>query len=270
VHDLEAMLARCASLAPEYYGVLLYKAHLASVKGDSVGAQQFMEAAISANPGHVHFYGARGLHWLRSGRYAEAYKDLRYFQDRAGDAPVMPSWCIPSYIALRKLDEASALIETTLKDAGTRFVMGLDTWSLALYYKGAIQRARGDTEGARESFLQARASLEKSLAEFPESVTLRSWLAVLLVLCGDGPGALAEADRVQRENPEYVQLAYQKSLICAALHDKQGLLSWLAKLNEQGALIWWGVRNDIGFAEYADDPDFIAVAGGTRVPVSAS
>jgi adenylate cyclase len=268
VHDLDAMIGRCTVLAPGYHGVLFLQATSAIMKGAAAEAGRFMEEAMKANPGHAHFFGARGVHLMYTGRNAEAYRELRAFLEKSGDAPIVPVWGIPSFVAMGKLDEASALIERTLNGPATRYVAGLDTWSLAFYYKGAIRRSQGDPEGARESFLRARESLEKGLAAFPESVTLRSWHALLLALCGEASAAIAEADAVQRENPEYVQFAYQRSLLCAALHDKDGLLSWLSKLREQSAPIYWGLRNDIGFEQYADEPDFLEVVGGSTSPVS--
>lgn len=138
---------------------------------------------------------------------------------------------------------------------------GLDTRSLALYYQGTIRRSNGDHEGARESFLRARESLEKGLAWFPRGVALRSWHAVLQALCGEASRAVVEADAIQRDEPGYVQLACARSLVCAALHDREGLLSWLSNLRTHGMPIWWGLRNDPGFSEYADDPSFISVIG---------
>ncbi|MGA2641604.1 MAG: tetratricopeptide repeat protein [Spirochaetia bacterium] len=268
VRDLDPMIARCTSLAPGYHGVLFLQAQSAYQRGDAAGAQFFMEAAIKADPGHDHFYGALSLFHMYNGRYEEAYRDMRLLLERAGDAPIVPAWGIPTFVSMRKLDEASALIENTLNGSGTRYVAGLDTWSLAFYYKGAIRRSQGDLEGARESFLQARASLEKALGEFPESVTLRSWFALLLALCGEGSRAAVEVDRVQRDYPGYRQIAYARSLTCAALHDKDGLLFWLKKLRGEGAIIYWGLRNDIGFEEYADDPDFLNVVGGSKALIS--
>jgi adenylate cyclase len=78
------------------------------------------------------------------------------------------------------------------------------------YYRDAIQRSRGDTQGARA--------------------------------------------------------AYERALVCAVLHDKEGVLTWLRKLRDEGTIIYRGLRNDIGFEEYADDPDFQAVAGGPAAP----
>jgi adenylate cyclase len=268
VRDLDAMIANCAALAPSYHGVLFLQSQSADLRRDTAGADFFMEAAEKAIPGHAHYYGLRAMHLIYTGRHEEAYKDFRSFIERAGDAPIVPAWCIPSFVAMRKFDEASALIERTLNGSATRFHAGLDTWSLAFYYQGAIRRSRGDPEGARESFLGARASLERGLDAFPESVTLRSWHALLLALCGEASAAIAEADAVQRENPEYVQFAYQRCLLCAALHDRDGLLSWLSKLMEQSAPIYWGLRNDIGFEEYAADPEFLEVVGGSTSPVS--
>jgi tetratricopeptide (TPR) repeat protein len=267
VHDLDAMIGRCTVLAPGYHGVLFLQATSAILRGDAADAGRFMEAAINANPGHTHFFGARGVHLMYAGRYEEAYRNMRSFLEKSGDAPIVPVWGIPSFVAMGKLDEASALIERTLNGSGTRFVNGLDTWSLALYHEGAIRRLRGDLEGARESFIRARESLEKGLAAFPESATLRSWHALLLALCGEASRAIAEADAVQRDNPGYVQFAYERSLLSAALRDRDGLLSWLSKLKEQSAPIYWGLRNDIGFEEYADDPDFLAVVGGPTSPI---
>jgi len=266
MRDLDPMLARCEALVPGYHGVLFLQVQSANRKGDAVAADRFMEAAIRANPGHVHFEGARAMRLMYVGRYEEAYRSLRSFLEKSGDAPIVAFWGIPALTAMRRLEEALALIERTLQGSGTRFVNGLDTWSLALYYRGSIRRVQGDQEGARESFHQARESLEKQLAAFPKSAPLRSWHALLLALCGDAARAVEEADAAQRENPDYVQFAYERSLICAALHDKGGLLSWLSKLREQGAPVSWGLRNDIGFEEYADDADFIAVVGGTKAP----
>ncbi|MGA2641084.1 MAG: adenylate/guanylate cyclase domain-containing protein [Spirochaetia bacterium] len=268
VRDLDAMIAKCTALAPSFRAVLFLQSQSAALRGDTAGADFFMEAIEKASPGHAHSYGLRAVHFVYTGRHEEAYKELLSFIEHAGDAPIVPSWSIPSFVAMGKFDEASALIERTLKGSATRFHAGLDTRSLAFYYQGAIRRSRGDPEGARESFLGARASLEKGLEAFPESVTLRSWFALLLALCGEGSRAAAEADAVQRENPGYVQFAYTRSLTCAALHDKDGLLSWLRKLKEQGSIIWWGLKNDIGLAEYANDPDFLEVIGEPAAPVS--
>jgi adenylate cyclase len=267
VRDLDAMIARCAALAPSFRAVLFLQSQSAHLRGDTAGADSFMEAIEKTSPGHAHSYGLRGVHLVYSGRHEEAYKEFLSFIEHAGNAPIVPSWSIPSFVAMRKFDEALALIERTLNGSGTRYHAGLDTWSLASYYQGTIRRSRGDPEGARESFLRARASLEKGLEAFPESVTLRSWFALLLALCGEGPRAVAEADKVERENPGFVQFAYTRSLLCAALHDKEGLLSWIAKLR-QGSIVPWGPRNDIGFAEYADDPDFLEVVQRPAAPVS--
>ena len=259
VRDIDAMIANSAALAPSFRAVLYLQSQRAAVRGDIAGADFLMEAVEKASPGHAHSYGLRAVHLMYTGRHEEAYKEFLSFIEHAGDAPIVPSWSIPSFVAMGKWDEALALIERTLNGSGTRFHAGLDTWSLAFYFQGAIRRSRGDPEGARESFLRARASLEKGLDAFPESATLRSWHAVLLALSGEAPRALAEADAVQRENPEYVQVAYHRSLIAAALHDKEGLLNWLKKLLEQGSIIFWELKNDIGFEEYADDPEFLAV-----------
>jgi adenylate cyclase len=262
VHDLDPMLARCATLAPDYYGILFLRAQLADLRRDTAGADSLMEAAWKANPGHAHAYGMIGQHHMYNGRTEEAYRSFRSLIEQAGDAPIVPAWCIPSFVAMRKFDEALVLIEKTLNGPGTRYVAGLDTRSLAFYYQGKIRRSQGDPEGAREAFLQARASLERALEAFPQSASLRSWFALLLALCGDGARATEEADRIQHENPGYVQFAYVRSLVCAAVHDKEGLLSWLKKLREQGSMIPWGLGNDIGFEEYAADPDFLEIVGG--------
>jgi len=269
VRDLNAMIAKCVALAPSYRGIPYLQSLWADLRGDIAGADFFMEAMEKASPGHAHNYGVRALHLMYTGRHEEAYKEFLSFIEHAGDAPIVPCWSIPPFVAMRRFDEASALIERTLKGSDTRFHAGLDTRSLAFYYQGAIRRSRGDPEGARESFRRARASLEKGLDAFPESVSLRSWFALLLALCGEDLRAAAEADRVQRENPGYVQFAYMRALISAALHDKDGLLSWLRKLKEQGSIIMWGLRNDIGFEEYANDPDFLKVVGGPAALVSA-
>jgi adenylate cyclase len=261
VHDFDPMIARCTVLAPGYHGVLFIQAQSAIAKGDLAEANQFIEAAVRVNPGHAHFFGAHGVHLLYFGRNEEAYREIRAFLEKSGDAPIVPVWGIPSFISLGRIEEASALIDRTLGGPGTRFVAGLDTWSLAFYYQGAIRRSQGNPGGAVESFNRSRESLEKGLAAFPQSVTLRAWHAVLLALCGEASQAVVEADAVRRENPEYVQFAYPRSLICAALHDKAGLLSWLSKLKEQSAPIYWGLRKDPGFEEYAHDPDFLAVVG---------
>jgi tetratricopeptide (TPR) repeat protein len=268
VRDLEAMIANCAALAPSFRGVLFLQSQLADVRGDTASADSFMEAIEKTSPGHAHSHGFRAMHLMYTGRHEKAYQEFLSFIEHAGDAPIVPSWSIPSFAAMGKWDEALALIERTLEGSDTRFHAGLDTRSLAFYYQGAIRRSRGDPEGARESFLRARASLEKGLDDFPESVSLRSWFALLLALCGEDSRAAAEADRVQRENPGYVQFAYTRALLCAALHDKDGLLSWLRKLKEQGSIIMWGLKNDIGFEDYADDPDFLAVVEGTAPIIS--
>jgi len=270
VRDLDAMIARGAALSPGYYGILFLQAQSADLKRDAARADSLMEAGIKANPGHVHAHGLFGLHHLQNGRHEEAYGSFRSLIEQAGDAPIVPVWGIPSFVSMGKLDDASALIDRTLNGSGTRFVSGLDTWSLALYYKGAMRRSQGDPVGARESFLRARESLEKGLAAFPKSVTLRSWHALLNALCGEASQATTEADAVRRENPEYVQFAYPRSLICAALHDREGLLFWLSELREQSAPIYWGLRNDPGFEEYANDPDFLAVVGESTATVTIS
>ncbi len=267
VRDLDAMIANCAALAPGFRAVLYLQAQRAAVRGDIAGADLLMEAMEKTSPGHAHSHGFRGVHFMSTGRHEKAFQEFLSFIEHAGDVPIVPSWSIPSFVAMGKWDEALALIERTLKGSGTRFHAGLDTWSLAFYYQGAIRRSRGDPEGARESFRRARESLEKALDAFPESVSLRSWFALLLALCGEDSRAAAEADRVQRENPGYVQFAYPRALISAALHDKEGLLSWLRKLKEQGSIITWGLKNDIGFEEYVNDPDFLEVVEGPAASV---
>jgi adenylate cyclase len=268
LRDLDAMIATCVELAPSFRAVLFLQSQSAHLRGDTAGADSFVEAMEKASPGHAHSYGLRAVHLMYTGRPEEAYKEFLSFIEHGGSAPIVPSWCIPSFVAMRKFDEASALIERTLNGPGTRYHAGLDTWSLAFYYQGAIRRSRGDQAGARESFLRARETLEKGLEAFPESVTLRSWFALLLALCGEGARAVAEADRVQRENPGYVRFAYTRALLCAALHDREGLLSWLGKLKQLGFLIWWGLKNDIGLEEYSSDPDFLEVVEGPPAPVS--
>jgi hypothetical protein len=87
-------------------------------------------------------------------------------------------------------------------------------------------------------------------------------MAQVQPLSGDSAAAAAEADAVERASPGYVRIAYERALICAALRDRDGLLSWLRRLRHARFVVFWGLRNDILLAEFASDPGFIAAAAG--------
>jgi tetratricopeptide (TPR) repeat protein len=216
-----------------------------------------------ADATYVHAYGLRGQYSLSLGRLEQAYADFRHVYEQAKDDPIVPSLCLLGFLTLRKFEEAQAIVDRVVKAGHVRYVGGLEHRALAFCARGLICRSRGDIECARESFSRMRVEAERAVAAFPTSATLRAMYAAALTLCGDGSEAIAELDRVEREHPTFLQAAYYRAVICAELHDKEGLLTSLRRLRSQGTVIWWGLRQDIALEPYRNDPDFLQIVGPT-------
>ena len=261
---IPALLTQLELFQPDHFMTMFLKGQSRAAEGDERAALEIIDASVHADPAHVDSYAVRALYSLYFGRHDEAYRDVRYLLDHSEIRPFMLKNCMIVLFCLRKFDDLLMLIDAALKSGAATVSRGTDLTAMALLYRGIILRSQNLSEIALQSLMQARSVSSRTLEQYPDSPSLRSFHALILAACGDHEEAIQQSDQAIRNDPDCSQCWYDRARICAMRGEREGVLASLRKalehaVGEQGAL-----RNEITFRAFAEDTEFLALVDPVR------